>query len=77
MARREVKSGRIERDQDENPATAHGIATEPLIRVFYGRYTKNVVKEVPFKWHPQKDLNWLGASPDGIVEDEYKVRFAE
>lgn len=51
-----------------NIATEYGQNHEPLALIDYINKTGNAVDEVGFFVHPVYD--WLGASPDGIVNDD-------
>lgn len=51
-----------------NIATEYGQNHEPLAMLGYINKTGNAVDEVGFFVHPVHD--WLGASPDGIVNDD-------
>lgn len=51
-----------------NVATEHGRLHEPLAALDYMGATGNVVVECGFFIHPEHD--WLGASPDGLVDDD-------
>lgn len=51
-----------------NIATAHGNLHEPLAVMDYTAKTGNIVDECGFFVHPEYD--WLGASPDGLIEDD-------
>jgi putative phage-type endonuclease len=52
-----------------NIATEYGSMNEPLAMLGYTLKTGNAVNEVGFFVHPVYE--WLGASPDGIVNTEY------
>ena len=56
-----------------NVAMEYGTMNESIAQLAYTKKTGNLVHEVGFlhgpTWLGQK-LEWLGASPDGIVEDE-------
>ena len=56
-----------------NAAMEYGTMNESIAQLAYTKKTGNLVHEVGFlhspTWLGQK-LEWLGASPDGIVEDE-------
>ena len=51
-----------------NIATEHGTLHEPLATLDYMGDTGNMVQECGFYTHPLHD--WLGASPDGLVDDD-------
>lgn len=51
-----------------NAAMEWGINTEPLARLAYEAVTGNQVQEVAFVPHP--NIEWSGASPDGLVGDD-------
>ena len=50
-----------------NVATEFGTAHEPLALLDYEMETGNTVQECGFFVHPEFD--WLGASPDGLIDD--------
>jgi len=52
----------------KNAAMEHGTLTEPLARMAYESYTGRMVFEHGFIKHPM--VEWLGASPDGFVDDK-------
>ncbi len=51
-----------------NIATEHGNMHEPLAQMDYTVKTGNAVEECGFFVHPEHE--WLGASPDGLVDDD-------
>lgn len=51
-----------------NIATEYGQLHEPLAQMNYQALTGNFVEECGFFEHPEYD--WLGASPDGLVNDD-------
>lgn len=51
-----------------NIATEHGQLHEPLAQMNYQILTGNFVEECGFFEHPE--YGWLGASPDGLVNDD-------
>lgn len=51
-----------------NDAMAWGTATEPQARIVYEIKNETFVEQVGFVKH--KELEWVGASPDGLVEME-------
>lgn len=51
-----------------NIATEYGQLHEPLAQMDYQNKTGNFVEECGFFVHP--DYPWLGASPDGLVDDD-------
>lgn len=55
------------KDKD-NRHTAWGREFEPAARFAYEVKTRNLVFETGFWTHPT--LEWLGASPDGLVDDD-------
>lgn len=54
-----------------NDAMIHGTETEPLALEFYAEYYGHTVTDAPFIIH--KGMAFAGASPDGIVNDEFLV----
>lgn len=54
-----------------NDAMLWGQETEPLALEFYAEYYGYEVKQAPFIIHRQ--MEYCGASPDGIVNDEFLV----
>ena len=54
-----------------NDAMLWGQNTEPLALEFYAEYYGYEVKQAPFIIHRQ--MEYCGASPDGIVNDEFLV----
>jgi putative phage-type endonuclease len=57
-----------ESEFEGNVATEHGNLHEPLAAMDYQNKTGNLVTECGFFVHPDHD--WLGASPDGLVDDD-------
>lgn len=51
----------------KNAAMEHGTETEPQARMAYEAITGRMVFEKGFIKHPE--IDWLGASPDGLVDD--------
>jgi hypothetical protein len=51
-----------------NEAMAWGTATEPQARVMYAIKNTTLVEQVGFVKHPT--LQWVGASPDGLVDED-------
>ena len=51
-----------------NAAMDWGTAQEPFARAAYEAFTGFMVEEVGFVQHPT--IEWAGASPDGLVEDD-------
>lgn len=54
-----------------NDAMLWGQETEPLALEFYAEYYGHDVKQAPFIIH--RKMEFCGASPDGIVNDEFLV----
>jgi len=52
-------------------AMQHGIDTEAIARIAYELETGSPVKEVGFVEFNE----WIGCSPDGLIDDEYQARF--
>lgn len=57
-----------EKEFTGNIATEYGQLHEPLALMDYEMLTGNEVKECGFIVHPE--FKWLGASPDGLVDEE-------
>lgn len=55
-------------DTFKSAAMEHGTETEPQARAFYELESGNTVTECGFIHHP--DIDWSGASPDGLVADD-------
>ena len=55
-------------DSFSNAAMDWGTAQEPFARAAYEAVTGFMVEEVGFVQHPT--IEWAGASPDGLVEDD-------
>lgn len=51
----------------KNAAMEYGTETEPQARMAYEAITGRMVLEKGFIKHPE--IDWLGASPDGLVDD--------
>lgn len=56
-----------------NRATEYGTQHEPDARAAYERATGNIVEETGLVIHPKWE--WLGASPDGLVDHDGTVEF--
>ena len=55
----------------------YGTMNESIAQLAYTKKTGNLVHEVGFLHSPtwqREKLEWLGASPDGIVEDEEAIQ---
>ena len=57
----------VESEFTGNIATEYGSLNEPIAQLDYTNKTGNAVHECGFFVHPEHD--WLGASPDGIFEN--------
>ena len=57
-----------EPDFTGNMATEYGATHEPLALMDYMGQSGNMVEECGFFVHPDHD--WLGASPDGLIDDD-------
>jgi len=58
----------VESEFTGNIATEYGTLHEPIAIMDYINKTGNVIDEVGFIVHPDHD--WLGASPDGLIESD-------
>lgn len=58
-------------DSYQNAAMEWGTNTEPLARMAYEAITGEIVAEASFMPHP--DVQWCGASPDGLIGDDGMV----
>lgn len=76
-----MKVGIVERTQDDNQHTQHGITLEPIIRNMYEIWMSTRVSTCSLAWHKDTSLSFVGCIPDGEAmineinpEDNSKTR---